>query len=419
MRFKHHFKFEGTRYSLVKRDNSRDGSWFLRTKIDGQTIMRSLDTNIAATAEQRAIVDYIKPARQGNWTAVDDRRRRDIHPKLSKVFACYRQMTIGKMDSKTVETNINGMELVVRRAQGNDGMSDEQVGELSSGLLKGKLVADFEDWMGRDALANGRDLESNKRTVCAYLRHARSLFKKAALPRYKLNGVALPDVKEFMTWPVERAVKLERQQVDDGLLRATLEGVKQLLIDDKAVYIAFMLGLCSLRRGEMSKMRWEWVKVLNGQVCIMLPGRCPHTGEKITKNGKDRRVPIDPRVVNVLEQYKSERIVGLNFEDEQFVLPSPREGQGGPDCGLRGAQIFKRVSAFMRTMGWRTNKTLHELRALALFLVAKNHGLGKAQAVGGHADQRTTQQHYVGMMSVDDVRVNLPMELGGLPQLPE
>ena len=88
------------------------------------------------------------------------------------------------------------------------------------------------------------------------------------------------------------------------------------------------------------------------------------------------------------------RCVGLDADEEQFVLPSPRIGQGRPNCRLRAQNVFKRANEFMRQQGWQTNHTLHEMRALALGLVRDNYGLDAAQAVAGHSDQRTTQAHY-------------------------
>ena len=58
------FKFEGKTYSLVKRNQSRDGSWHLDCIVRGQRIAKSLGTNQGDAAAARAIAEYIRPAKQ-------------------------------------------------------------------------------------------------------------------------------------------------------------------------------------------------------------------------------------------------------------------------------------------------------------------------------------------------------------------
>lgn len=67
----------------------------------------------------------------------------------------------------------------------------------------------------------------------------------------------------------------------------------------------------------------------------------------------------------------------------------------------------------MRARGWRTRKTLHEMRALYLMWVRDSYGLDTAQAVAGHSDQRTTQQNYTGQKAVKGVTITLPLVLAG------
>jgi hypothetical protein len=62
----------------------------------------------------------------------------------------------------------------------------------------------------------------------------------------------------------------------------------------------------------------------------------------------------------------------------------------------------------MRELGWTTNHTMHELRAYAVRRVRREHGIEAAQAQAGHADQRTTIEHYAGERGVEDVTVRLP-----------
>src|SRR5882762_5836603 len=341
------FKFEGKRYTLLKRNKSRDGTWWIETVIRGRRIVRSLETNIAVAAEQRAIVKHIKPAKLGNWAAVADKKLRDDYANLGAVLAAYQPLSVGLVSPLTVRNNVNSFRLVVRRGLGHDGMTNEAVGSLSSSVLTGKLVADFESWMATQAVAQGRDVESNKRSVAGYLRQARSLFKATALPRYAEKDVKLADVSQFMERQVERAAKIIRQAPDDNLLTQTFTAAQELRKTDRPAYLAFLLGLCSLRRGEISRMKWNWIVQHHGRHCILVPA-------EETKSGAARMVPIDARVVQELDAYKPMRCVGLDADEEQFVLPSPRIGQSKPTCRLRAQNVFKRTNEFMRQQGWKT-----------------------------------------------------------------
>ncbi len=400
------FKCEGRVYTLVKRNKCRDGAWWLATAIRGKRIVRSLDTNLAAVAETKAISQYIRQAKAGNTEAIEKSKLRDQYSPLSKVMAVYQELCIGKVDPNTVRQNINSLRLVVRRGLGKESMTDEAVGALSSAVLTGKLVSDFEDWMARAAVIQERDLESNKRSVAAYLRHAKSFFKETALPRYPEKGVKLPDLKGFMDRAVEPASKLVRLPPSDKLLEATFEGAMELRKTDRPAYIAWLLGLCSLRRGEIAQAKWTWLSELNGAQFIVLPS-------DMTKSGATRMVPIDPRVVGELEEFKAIRCRGLDADEESFILPSPNIGQGKPNCRLRAQNVFKRANEFMRACGWKTNHTLHEMRALYLMWVRDSFGLDSAQAVAGHSSSTTTQNSYVGLKGVKGVTITLPLQLGG------
>lgn len=400
------FMYQGHRYTLIKRVRTKAGKWYLRSILNGKLVKRALKTSVAAAAEKRAIADVIIPAIKGDWAHLEANKLRDDYAKLSKVIATYQDICVGRTAPLTVRNNVNSFRLVVRRGLGNDGLNNEKVDDMSSSVLSGKLVSGFEDWMAKQAVVDKRDLESNKRSVVGYLRQARSLFKATARPRYKELGVNLhlAGVTEFMDRAVEAPTKAARLAPARALVNKTFTGAKLLRNDDRPVYTAFLLGLCSLRRGEIAQMRWSWIVPHGERWAIQLPA-------EHTKSHKVRVVPIDGRVRQSLEEYRIERQVGLDLEEEQFVIPSPRLGQGGDNCRLRGQNVFKRLNTWMRDQGWKTNHTLHEMRALSLSWVRDGYGLDTAQSVAGHASNRTTQDSYVGDKGVHDVIITLPLEI--------
>ena len=406
------FKKEGRIYTLTKRNQSRDGVWWLECVIHGRRIRESLGTNGAAAAAERAWRQFIEPGRAGRWTMADaraeqraEKRVEQVVASVGEVLAMYETLCVGKVSPLTVRNNLNAMRLIVRRGLGNENMMVEDIDRQSSAVLTGKLVAEFEDYMARAAVKLGRDLESNKRSVAGYLRQARSVFKATALPRYAEKGLNLADVSDFMNRDVESAIVAERQPPSDELLAKTLAGSRDLREVDRPAYIAWLLGFSTLRRAEIGRMQWSWLVQIDGASRIRVPSQ--------SKGKREALVPVDELVARELAEYQAMRVKGVNPEEEAYVLPSPRCGQGGPAARMRAQNVFKRVNAWMRLMGWETNHTLHEMRSLMLSLVRDEHGLDTAQAFGRHKDQRTTQQSYVGMKSLKGVVVKLP-----LPALP-
>src|SRR5262245_41507776 len=87
------FICDGKRYTLVKRDQAKSGSWYLAAIIRGERICRSLETSSALAAEKRATTEIIRPAKAGNWTQVAKPARREVS-NLGKVVAVYREMCV-------------------------------------------------------------------------------------------------------------------------------------------------------------------------------------------------------------------------------------------------------------------------------------------------------------------------------------
>ncbi|MFM1770375.1 MAG: hypothetical protein RJA22_2904 [Verrucomicrobiota bacterium] len=400
---KHQFRFQGRLFTLVKRDPGRMSPWHLNAMIRRKRIRVSLETNVAIAAEKLAIGNYLEPALRNGVV-----RRRIEKPAaaptgstLGKILSTYGEICRGKLNDQTCHHNCTSFRLVIRRGLRNDSMTNEAIDALPASVLTGKLVADFEDYMAKAGLAAHRDRESTKRTVAGYLRQARSLFKRTTLPRYAELGVALPDLTGFMTRATERAIVAERVPPDDEVLEATLKAGPQLRESDRDAYIAWLLGFSSLRRGECSRMEWTWLSRVNGIPHIRVPAN--------SKGRREALIPIDERLWAELEDYRKRRQRGIDADEERYVLPSPRIGQGGPGARLRAQNVFRRVNKWMRALGWTTNHTMHEMRALILSRIRDDYGLDTAQAFGRHKDQRTTQQSYVGSKSLKDVRVRLPV----------
>jgi integrase len=398
--WKFKFKFEGKAYSLVKRNQTRDGNWWLDVTIKGARISKSLETNAGDAAAQRAMDLYIKPAKEGRL--VQEQKPVD-YATVDEVLAAYEAMSVGAIDKDTVRANKNAFRLVVRRGLGDEGMADEVVDAQRATVLDGKLVSGFEAFMQQQAVAVGKNKESNKRTVIAYLRQARSVFKEINMPKFKERGLRLPDVKDFMKRKTERAARLVHMPPSDELLLKTFAAAKVLKNEDRSAYVAWLLGCSTLRRKEIRWMKFDWVQRMGGAPVVIVPAEF---GGTMVKSKCERPVPVDEHVVRELEQWQKLR--AADGRDVEYVIPSPGVN-GARAVKDRGEKVFRRVDDWMRELGWVGQHTLHEMRAYTLQIVRDEYGLSTASAVAGHEDEKTTKNHYVGAAGVRGVKVSLPM----------
>jgi len=380
------FTFEGRRYTLVKRKPGREGAWYLDTIIRGHRIARSLETNDAAVAKERAINNYISLARADRWEEISSNKARQDFATIGALLACYREVANGLISKDTIHHNIGSFHAVVRRAAlGKEKATDEEVDALSTAILTGRLVADFEEWMTKLAIQQNRNLESNKRTVKGYLRQMRSVFNKDLIQRYPEKGIKLPDLTEFMERRTAKPARVVKVPPPDGLLDRTCEAALKLKETDHAAYIAWLLGFYSLRRGEIDKMQYSWLVQVDGQWCVRVP--------LTSKSKAFRDVPIDPMVVKELKEWRDSR---PQQSDEDFLFPAPPVLRTNARRRIRCDGLFKRVNEFMRGLGWTGRQTLHALRAEYLRRIRRRFGLDAAQAIGGHSDSRTTEDSYTG-----------------------
>ena len=393
---------------MFKLNGGRDEAWQIDVTIKGHRIKRSLDTNIAEAAQSKAINDFIRPAKSGQWNAVQQTRLKSDFALLGEVIDTFSRLA--DCDPFVARGYKVTFWRVVRRGLGDEGMSEQKLREQSSSVLTGALVSAFEEWMRADATAHKRDGNSTKRSVAADLRNARAVFKKDLRPRYRELGLKLPDLSDFMERATSRAPRLMKLPAPDELLARTFAAAEALRSVDRAAYVAWLLGVSSLRRREVSLSKWSWMQRLDGRPYLVLDAAS-------TKSGSTRAVAVDELVLRELEEYRAYREFGANGESgtqpvanqskdfgaREFILPGP------VGVRLRGQSIFRRVDAWMRALGWTTNHTMHELRAYAVRRVRRDYGIEAAQAQAGHADQRTTIEHYAGERGVEDVTVSLPM----------
>lgn len=126
-----------------------------------------------------------------------------------------------------------------------------------------------------------------------------------------------------------------------------------------------------LRRGEIKSGNRSWIRDHDGYIVFDASGNFKsQTGELYTR-------ALDPFYSLMMDRCRREG--WLLDVDEPFVTPS---------------KFDISVSAWMKSLGWRTKKHLHALRAWAGSLVYTRYGAGPAKKFCRHSDEKTTRQHY-------------------------
>lgn len=374
---------------MFKRLGGRDEPWQIDITIGGRRIKRSLGTNNAEAAAARAIADLIRPARAGQWGTVDQTRLKDRFSSLGELL----DMFVRLSDCRPFTRRGYSVAFlrVVRRGLGNDDMTDSAVRQQSSGVLTGQLVGAYEEWMHKSAEQAGRCAVSTKRSVAADLRNSRAVLKRELRPRFREGGLTLPDLTDFMERGTARAPRVVHLPAPDELIERTFAAANDLRQTDRMAYVAWLLGVSSLRRREISLARWSWAQRLRGRPYLVLDAAA-------AKSGSARAVAVDERVLAELDSFRQ-----CEGAHPDYILPGPVGAR------LRGQAIFRRVDAWMRRLGWTTHHTMHEMRAYAVRRVRQEHGIEAAQAQAGHSCARTTIDHYAGERGVEDVTVTLPI----------
>jgi integrase len=369
------------------------GDYYLRIQVRGRRWLRSTHCDNLEMARHVA-TDMVRALKQEAFGLIEQMRGRTEVCTFGEVVTTYRKVVGGLKRDRTVEANVRALRTVVAGALGRELTMDAFCALRTSELTRLSARAFEKARMEAVAGKGVEAVESAKATVVSYFRQARSVFTEKLQQDYKDAGLVLPaSLREWLEFKPDRPAVRMKLPPDDTLLARTFEASKELRRTDRDAYTAWLLGLSSLRRGEIQRAAWSWLVVRSGRQFIEVPVE--------SKSKRPRLVPLAPQVASELENY---RTLGL---DKVFILPQPR-ARGGKETERVGS-LLRRVDEWMRSLGWHTRHTLHELRAYCLQQVRDRHGLAAAQSVAGHADERTTAVHYAGLASVQGVDVELPM----------
>ncbi|HVY68915.1 MAG TPA: site-specific integrase [Verrucomicrobiae bacterium] len=378
-----HIFIEGRRYKLFRRGNQEDGIWYIHFKREGRRYLRSLETTGKGEAQRRA-VQLVKEVRARRWREEPDEAEIVKVATLGEVLAFYQANAHLHTKIKAVSVRRNAMLLINVVSQGL-GCPKDTAPDLPSTVLTGKLVRNFKSaLMTRYGGADADDTRQRKARITgnSMLRQGKSLFSERLLPAYADAGLVLPrSIKEFLNEPGFPADKLEYSPAPDAVIEATFEAAHRLV--DENMTKAFWLAIgCGLRKGEISRARWEWFVMQNSEIWL--------STNVIGKGGEQIKVPVMPDAWRRLEPFR--KASGPVLEGSKTET-----GEG----------VFRKIGEWMTGLGWATDKKIHELRAYIASKIAEKYGLTAASAVLRHKDVKVTQQRYSRYFQLRGIAVPL------------
>lgn len=223
------------------------------------------------------------------------------------------------------------------------------------------------------------DTDSARRTANSYLRQAKAVFTKDLRSVYAINP------PEFLEVPYLKVRPPQYRLPDQKLIDRTFAEAKELKDEDPSAYVAFILCACGgMRKGEAGHARWDWIQP-NGI-------RITQGHGFRTKSGNDRMVWLDPDIIKEIEETRRDL--------SPYIIPGAMTE--------RTEMVFRRLGAWMKGMGWNTQKKAHELRKYLGAQVATQAGLFAAQKMLGHSDPAITSRHYADIIEEPKFNVRRP-----------
>jgi len=249
---------------------------------------------------------------------------------------------------------------------------------LTSGLIK--------DWM-----AWAVDNKISARTINSVLSTMR-VAVHYAVDREELNRDPFRNIKEVPDTPKDKGILFPEERVKLIYSKST----------DPLSRLAVLLGLCSLRRGEVRGLKWGDFD--NGHINLT-HNYVNMDGLKKPKRGKERTVPYPDYVEEAIEEVRKITVRPLpkNYVFESIDCPGQPMGETFFRNALRreleGIGISAGKKATVDTPAVpneqkRRNLTFHSLRhCFFTFGFSDGFNISELQAVGGHSTRRMTE-HY-------------------------
>jgi integrase len=380
----HQFTFEGKGRTIFTRSDKPCAPWYLKLRKDGKREWINLGTHVQSYAEQKA-KDVLRERRNG-----DQKKARDFfrvrQPQglvtLRQVVEAFEKYP-GGPNARTRYDYVWSLQKMVEMVHGKAKEWDSHPVEI----LKEDFVYNYRQAVLQEIEEEeADDLEAQRtmRSGNSIIRQARAMFNPGALEYYRLTAkLELPDLSAFRTSPgFKGATKKEWNCPSDALIQQTLQELEQTRDSHPDRYKVCWLALgFGLRKGEIAAARTDWVMTIEGRVNLELRSVVRKDGSEspVTKNGQAApRIPV--------ANGAWERLARLKKQPQGHFI------EGGKQ--YRTDDVFRETNAWLRGLGWQTQKGIHELRAYAGCQVINRNGLLAASQWLRHGEIATTQKFY-------------------------
>ncbi len=383
-----HFDHRGRTYRLFKRSGDRRAPWQFQIKRAGKRYATSTKTPVldVAVTKAKMLLDAADKKELAQVRAI-------LSPRNVQASLCSIGEVLRIFDSTVLDIGDKHrigihscLGVVLRAGTGTTG----DIEKLSTFCLNADTARQYFE----SALVKAQ-AQSSQEGAARVKRSANStwcqmacLLRPKLLAAYQRAGLALPDVGPFLAvFTEEKFGKCETtyNPPSDNIVRSTLHAWLRLVpaigpyrVMDRNLFLAVGLELaCGLRRGEVSQVTWGMMTERHGAPLL--------EGSMAVKNQSGRLcvTPIDP--FWKLLQGRIER-EGWRGKPSELVL-------AGTATDL-AEDIFRNIGAWLRALGWKTEKTNHALRAYSGALVAMRFDVYRAQAWLRHRSVQTTQADY-------------------------
>ena len=320
-----YMSYHGKRYRIFKRQADRSAPYYVNVMRRGKTYRRCLEVNVQDLAEPKAkeIIDLIMNDRTEELEALKLRgapkAEKTSVATIGEIISAYRQKAAVFIRPRTINDNINALRLIIREAFGKSDLQPDGVDRLKSDVLTGRLIARFEEGRLRPVVGDEERRQSILVSINAYARAARSIFKDKLRKMYTRDlTLVLPDVADFLEEELEQPARIVKEAVPGELIQKTFAESLKLRESDRPAYIAFLLSVCSLRRGEIQRAEWSWIDPVRSTIRI----------PRESKSKVVRFIPLPESVMKELNEFKAADLGARPEWDQTFVLPCPAAGQG-------------------------------------------------------------------------------------------
>lgn len=354
----------------------KDHPYYFRFQHRGERYTRCLETTDAVEGQKRARAKYaeiVAAVSANSYKRLDATRLRSAESAtLEELYAAYKTGP-AEAGEDSRKLNINALKQIAGATR--------FVRELTPALIR----AWFNDITAKTlAEPDQEQAASLKRSANSRWAQARSVFTPKCLAWYRDKEVITSDTgliafrEAGELAQFTRIPKKNYNPPSETIIDATLKAWAQLTDRDLFLAIGHELAF-GLRLHEFAQARWNWHTVRHDYPAV--------DGRAIVKNGSGIIQ------VRALDPYWStlKRIATANDwwpkdTADQLIIQGTET--------YRTDELFRAVSAWMRALGWETQKTNHALRAYAGSQIAMRYGIYEAQVWLRHSTVKVTEQNY-------------------------